>query len=191
MIKAILFDADGVVIKAREVFFSQKIAIKQGVSSDIVRPFFIKDLRSAFIGKLDIKESLKNYLPNWKWQGSVEEFLKYWFEAESQRDEKVLEYVEEQRSKGIICYIATDREPYWADYLVNTIKLKEYFDGFFFSYDVGYMKDEKEFFIEVINRLKLKPEEIAYFDDDPKNVDVAKGVGINAILYKKFEDLIY
>lgn len=190
MPKALLFDADGVVIKARARYFSDRFAEKQGIPVAQVLPFFKHDMREAFVGKADITESLKNYLPQWKWAGTVDEFLAYWFGEESPRDEEVIAYVDELRMRGgYKCYLATDREQNWAEYLKENVGLKNHFDGFFFSYEVGHEKNEAEYFIEVAKELKLTPGEIMYIEDDPKNVAVAKGVGIDARLYTSLEQL--
>ena len=183
MIKAILFDADGVVIKARSRFFSDRFAEKQGVSVDEVVPFFKKEMRLAFTNKADIKESLKVYLPKWNWSASVDDFLAYWFKEESPRDEEVLRLIDSLRLQGIKCYLATDREVYWAKYLVEEVGLKDSFDGFMFSCEVGHEKHTSEYFKEVLQRLGLSAEEVMYWDDDQKNVDAAKEVGIDARFY--------
>ena len=189
MIKAILFDADGVVIKARTRFFSDRFAEKQGVPVSEVIPFFKNEMRLAFLNRADIRESVKAYLPRWNWKGSADDFLSYWFGEESPRNEEVLKFIDDLRSFGIKCYIATDREKYWGDYLIENVGLKNHFDGFMFSYDIGYEKHVPEYFLEVLQKLSLNPNEVMYFDDDQKNVDVAKSVGLNAHFYVNLESL--
>lgn len=189
MPKAILFDADGVVIKKRDRFFSERFSEKQGIAPADMLPFFKGEMREAFVNKVDIKDALAPYLQKWKWTGTVDEFLAYWFAEESPRDEEVIAYVDSLRARGVRCYIATDREKYWGQYLVETVCLKDHFDGFFFSYTVGHEKDVPEYFQEVQKQLALPPEEIMYFDDDQKNVDVAKSVGINAHFYTNLEEM--
>ncbi len=189
MPRAILFDADGVVIKKRERFFSERFAEKQGVALVDQLPFFKNEMRQSFVNKLDLKDALLPYLAKWKWEGTVEDFLEYWFGEESPRDEEVIGYIQTLRISGIKCYIATDREKYWGEYLRERVGLKNNFDDFFFSYDIGYEKDTPEYFIEVLKRLNLPANEVMYWDDDQKNVDVAKEVGINAHFYSNLEGL--
>jgi putative hydrolase of the HAD superfamily len=189
MIKAILFDADGVAIQKRDRFFSERFAEAQGVPIEGVIPFFKHEMREAFVDLHDIKDSLAHYLPEWKWVGTVDEFLAHWFKAESPRDEVVLRYIDELRKHGNKCYLATDRERYWAEFLVEEVRLKDHFDGFMFSYEIGYEKHVKEYFLAVTKRLGLEPDEIMYWDDDQKNVDVAKSVGIDAYFYTDLDTL--
>lgn len=189
MVKAILFDADGVAIRARERFFSERFAEKQNIPVGEVLPFFKTDMRQAFTGKADLKEAVEKYLTAWKWSGTSDEFLTYWFSQESPRDEEVLAYIDTLRTRGIRCYLATDREQYWAKYLVESIDLRTHFDGFMFSYDIGHEKHEPEFFAEVLRRLGLRPDEVMYWDDDQTNVDVARSLGIEARFYTGLADL--
>ena len=189
MIQAILFDADGVVIRGRPQMFSDHFAETHGLPISEVVPFFKNDMRLAFVDKADIKESLRLYLPKWHWIRSVDDFLEYWFREESPRDEDVIAYVDMLRASEIKCYIATDREKYWAKYLVEIVGLKNHFDGFMFSYDIGCEKHTAEYFQEVLKRLTLMPEEVMYWDDDPKNVAVASGLGIDARIFTDVADL--
>jgi FMN phosphatase YigB (HAD superfamily) len=99
MIKAIFFDADGVTIHSRAVFFSQRFAVQQGISHEDILPFFKNDMHDALVGKVDIKEALQKYLPLWKWEGGVEDFLQHWFSEESPPNIEVLHYIQELRQR--------------------------------------------------------------------------------------------
>lgn len=187
MIKAILFDADGVTIRSRPQFFSERFTETHGLPISEVVPFFKNEMRLAFVDKLDIKDALPAYLAKWHWLGSVDEFLAHWFKQESPRDEEVIAYIDQLRASGIKCYLATDREKHWGKYLVETVGLKKHFDGFMFSYDIGYEKHAPEYFEGVLKRLGLKPDEAMYWDDDPKNVDIANSVGIDARCYSNLD----
>lgn len=189
MPKAILFDADGVVIRAREKYFSDRIAEEAGVPVVEILPFYKNEMRQAFVNKLDIKDALPPYLAKLHWRGSVEDFLVRWFGEESPRDEDVIAYIQELRKKGYKCFLATDREKYWAEYLKKTVGLEKDFDGFMFSYELGHEKNEPGFYTEATQKLGLKPEEIMFWEDDPKNVAVAKSAGIDARLYTNLGEM--
>ena len=183
MIKAVLFDADGVVIRKRERFFSERLAEKCGAKLEDLLPFFKHDMREAFVNKVDIRESLANYLPMWHWPGTVDEFLAYWFSEESPRDEEMLAFIQELRKAGLKCYLATDREHLWGDYLKHEVGLEKDLDGFMYSYELGFQKHEPGFFVAAAKRLHLEPQEIMYWDDDEKNVEAARQADIDARWY--------
>ncbi|HLE48521.1 MAG TPA: HAD-IA family hydrolase [Patescibacteria group bacterium] len=188
MSKVLLLDVDGVVIRPRNKYFSETYSQDYGVPIEEIVPFFKGGYKRAAIGEVDIKDVLLSYLIKWGWKGNVDEFLRYWFESERDTDEKVMEFVSELRHRGVKVHLVSDNEANRAKYLMEDVGLKNIFDGAFFSSALGVTKSDPEFYKKVVEKLKVKPEEVEYWDDDPKNVEVAKGVGINAQVYGSFEE---
>jgi len=184
MIKTVLFDLDGVVIKGKEKIFSQRLAEELDLPNEVISEFFLNDFRECSFGRADLKEKIAPYLPKWNYKGTVEDLLNYWFESDSVTDKKVLEIVDDLRSKGVICYIATRQEKYRKEYLLNQVGLKDHFDGIFCTCDIGYDKWQSEYWDHVFKTLNAKPEEIMFFCDGQKNVDLAKNLGINSYFYE-------
>ncbi len=112
MIKAILFDLDGLVITKKEKLFSQRVSEDMGLSYEQVSEFFTGKFRECSFGRADLKEEILPHLIKWGYKGSVDDFLKYWFESESNTDKEVIKIVNSIRSKGIKCYISTRQEKY-------------------------------------------------------------------------------
>lgn len=189
MVKEILWDADGVAIAKRNGYFSQRLAEKQGIPLEQVMPFFKGEFSLCMVGKADLKQEVGKYLSGWGWKDTVEELMEYWFTGENTVDQDVLRTVDALRQNGAKCYLATDQEKYRANYILDDMKLGEHFDGSFFSCDLGYKKSQREFFEEIVKRLGVKPEEIMYWDDDEKNVAVAREIGIDGRLYTGKSDL--
>ncbi|WP_165304646.1 HAD family phosphatase [Thermotoga sp. 38H-to] len=57
----------------------------------------------------------------------------------------------------------------------------EFFDGMVISSHVGYLKPEKEIYLELIRRYKIVPEESLFIDDTPENVEAAREIGFRAV----------
>lgn len=190
MVKAILFDADGVVLKKRDKYFSQRLVEDFGINvpEDKIRHFFSEIYPKIRLGKADLKVEVKKRMRSWGWQKSLDEFLKYWYDYENNIDNQVLDFVIDLRQKGLKCYLASDHSKYRADDLMNNV-LGQYFDGGFFSGYLGCDKEDKDFYQAVLKKLKLKPEEILFVDDEEENVEVAKKMGMKAIYYQSFSDL--
>jgi len=186
--RELLLDVDGVVIRPRHKYFSEKYSEDYGVPLDDIVPFFKGDYKRAAIGVVDIREILPTYLTKWGWRGTVDEFLKYWFESERDVDEKVLEVVRGLRQKGVKVHLVSDNEANRAKYLMEEVGLKNEFDKEFFSFSLGVTKSYPEFYKKVVESLQVKPEEVEYWDDDPKNIEIAKRVGIKGKVYKDFEE---
>ncbi len=185
-IKAILFDIDGILITGEKKLFSHRLAEEQNIPLEKVNEFFDKDFRECSFGRADLKEKIAPYLIKWNWKGSVEDFLKYWFESESVKNKdinkEILDKIEKLRENGIKCYIASRQEKYRMKYLSDTMGLKNYFDGIFCTCDIGYDKSEPEFFQKILKELNFKPEEVIFFDDREKNIEIAKSLGIESHL---------
>ena len=76
MIKAIVFDLDGMVYLTREMF-SDRYSREFNLDPEIMVPFFKNQLTLCQDGKADLKEELEEVLVDWKWDKSVDELLDY------------------------------------------------------------------------------------------------------------------
>lgn len=186
MIRVILLDIDGVVIK-RERYFSEKYAKDYDLDLGRVSEFFKGKFKECVVGKADLKEELPRFLKKWGWDGSTDDFLDYWFSSETQKSIEVLSLVDKIRAFGIECDLASNQEKYRAEYLLETVGLSQYFDESFFSSDLGVDKQSPQFFLKVIVALGVKPEEILLIDDEQKIIDTASSLGLNTHLYQNIE----
>ncbi len=185
MTKALLFDADGVTLQ-KHGYFSDKYAKEYGVPAEKITPFFKNEFALCQLGKADIKQILPKYLAQWGWEKTVDDFLDYWFKSNTVANDQVVAQVRKIRAQGTKCFVVTDQEKYRASYTRSILGFDKKFDGCFFSCELGHSKSEPEFFQAVINKLQLNPSEIAYFEDEQENVEVAKQAGIDAYFYNDF-----
>lgn len=186
MIKALIFDTDGMVVVTD--MFSVQYHKDYGVPNDILLPFFKNEFQLCMVGKADLKEEIKEYLPKWGWDKSVDEFLKYWFETENNVDERVVEVIKKLKNSGIKCYLATNQERYRTAYLRKEMGFDIIFDKVFSSAEIGYKKPQIEFFDAVLKEIGLNKDEVQFWDDTEKNVEGANGYGFDAKHYQNFDE---
>lgn len=187
MIKAILFDADGVLINAE--VFSKVLEREYGISTEITLPFYTGPFQACLKGDADLKEILSPYLEEWGWKKSVDEYLMEWFKAEHLIDEDLINYIQDLRSKRIKCYVATNQEKYRAEYMLEQMGFKNSFDKLYASAHLGYQKPEVKFYEKVFNDIgDINKDEVLFWDDSPNKVAGAKEFGIHAEIYTSFED---
>lgn len=185
MIKAIIFDLNGVFIQSEPL--SKRAAEKFGVSEDEFWEVLKAGLKVARQPGADNAFSL--WQPGLKKLGmniSEEEFYKLWLSGESVVSE-FIEYAKELRKKGIRVFMLSnnfrERTEY---YRKNFSEIFENTDKAYFSWETGLVKPAPEAYENIFKEHDLVAAEVIYFDDSEENIRVAGGLGIDA---QKFADL--
>jgi putative hydrolase of the HAD superfamily len=182
MIKTIIFDLDG-MIHHSDGYFSINVANQYGISEKIISEFFKNEFKQCLIGKADLQEELKPYLEKWKFSGTLEEFMKIWFEF-GEFDKEILEYVKELQTQGFKCILLTNNEKYRMHAYENELSV---FDKVIASCDVGFRKPSIEMFDKALGETGCEKEEILFCDDKQKFVDIANEYGFQTHLYDNIE----
>lgn len=70
----------------------------------------------------------------------------------------------------------------WSVKLRRRFGLETWIDPWFISGDLGLRKPSVEIYRLVLERLESKPQDVVFVDDRPRNLDVAKTLGIRTVL---------
>jgi putative hydrolase of the HAD superfamily len=187
MIRAIVFDIDGVLVKP--MVFASVLLREYGLGLDRTALFFEGPFRKCLLGEADLKTELLPYLPEWGWPHTLDQFVQEWFDADSTMNEEMVGFVRNMRRRNLPCYIASTQEQYRAGYLMNNKEFSEHFNGFFFSYMFGCQKPQAQFYSLVEKGIGVAPNELLFFDDQELNVIAARKAGWNAEIYTFGADL--
>lgn len=194
MIKEVIFDLNGVFLESPKL--SDRFSLDYGVDKD------------EFLGALkQIMDQVRQpnapatfslwqpYLNKWGLKLSEKEFYDYWFSGEHLVPE-LLDFARELKTKGLRMSILSnnfrERTTYYRDHFPE---LFSEFDGVYFSWETGFVKSQPEAYENVLKRQNLTADECIFFDDSPKNVELAQSLGIKSQVYgglettKKFIDL--
>jgi HAD superfamily hydrolase (TIGR01509 family) len=89
-----------------------------------------------------------------------------------------------QLSRSYRLALLSDHAREWAAYIVDT---HDFLDGLFvcklFSYEIGCTKREPRTFHVLLDKLSAAPDQCLFVDDNPRNVEVARSVGIDSIRF--------
>lgn len=184
-IKAVIFDADGVAIfpwRAAQ-FFEREY----GITREMASGFFGGIFGDCLVGQADLKEVLPPYLAQWRWQASVDDFIRVWFEAENAPDERVVDVVHALRKSGLACYLASNQEKYRAEYIRTQMGFAGIFERLFFSCELGCKKPDRAYYEHITETLGLAGLDILFWDDSLSVVEGARACGWNAEVYVAFE----
>lgn len=97
------------------------------------------------------------------------------------------------KSEGYRLYLLSNISREFAKRKDKT-EIFELFDGLVFSGEIGIVKPQKEIFEYLLNKYKLAAEECLLVDDNNKNVESAKKLNIQSLLfsgnYKEVEEFL-
>jgi len=186
-IKAMCFDADGVVVNP-QMQFSNHLNQAYGISPEMTQPFFRGVFNDCLVGKANLEEVLPPFLKEWGWQGSVNEFIHTWLVTDHVVDMRVIHKVQLLRHKGIICCLATSQEHNRAEYMKAKMGFVGAFDHLFFSCEVGWQKPHHGYYQHIENTLDLDKKSILFWDDSRVNIEAAREFGWYAEIYTGFQE---
>lgn len=182
---AILFDADGVVI--RSDMASRYFERTYGINHKDLVAFYLGPFSDCLLGKKDMYDVLPAYLEKWGWQKSPEQFVQEWYDYENKVDEQLVGYIQKLRAQGMQCFVATNQEKKRLQYMLDIMRFGEYFDGVFVSCQLGAMKPDPVFFQRILDQLGVTDAStLLLWDDVEENVIAARAFGVRAELYTEF-----
>jgi len=180
-VEVVAFDIDGVLVEPKFVTVLPDLLNRP--PSEIAK-FFGGPFERCLLGHADLLAELPVVLRHWEWQGSVEQFVEFWFGVESTVNQAMLEFADALRANGIRCILASTQERHRARSLEALLGVGTRFERAFFSCDVGLKKPNPEFFIAVANTMNLPPGRFGLIDDVAANVESAQSVGWKGAVFR-------
>lgn len=190
MIKVIVFDMNGVVVTnfSKEVW--GKHAKKLKLSVDELKKIFKE---YAAWDNLTKNATAEGFWPSRRgdWKNIQLEDLKSLLgdlHASEKVNPEIVELIKNLRGKykiGVLSNISG----VLPKLLENKYQIAEIIDYPISSADIGVAKPDSKVFSKIVNKLKVKPDELVFIDDKQHNVEAAKQFGIKAIHFMEMEQL--
>lgn len=188
MIKAVIFDMDGVIIDSEpaHVKFEKEIFKSLGIS-------VTEEEHMGFVGttshymwetlrvKNELKQSLEELVNN-----DREQYLEY---LKSDKNEVVLiqgvrDFIRELHENGVKLAIASSSPLDVIKIVVNRYELQEFFDELVTGDYVENSKPAPDIFLYAARKLGARPEECIVIEDSCNGTKAAKNAGMKCIGYK-------
>ena len=182
MIKAIIFDLNGVFIQSPPL--SERFKKDFGVSPKEFLPA-LKDVMTnvRLPGAGRLYTYWKPCLDSWGVGLSGEELCDYWFGAEKEVPEMTA-LARELKAVGIRVFILSNNFRERSEHYGRTFAfLSEVPDAVYYSWRTGFVKPDERAYRFVLSENGLKPEECIYFDDSEINVGTASSLGIRSFVF--------
>ncbi len=184
MIKVLVFDFSGVLYGSRfEMLTKSLINVVPGLESDkIIETFYNKynDYKSGTLTESTFWNEVFSILEVPRDKAS--KITKIIFDKGIfTENEYLLGQIEELSKKYKIAVLSnSSREMEW---IFDDSEYHKFFDGFFWSHKFGARKPDEKFYNAVVEKYKVKPSEILFFDDKVRNTSAADELGWNTVIF--------
>lgn len=187
MIKAVIFDLNGIFLQSRNL--SDRFQDDFNIPHDIFLPK-LKEIMDQ-VRRPNALSTFSYWEPvfkEWNINMNEEEFWKYWFEEEKQSD-RVIEYSKSLKQRGIKVFVLSNNFKERATFYGHYPWMHDAVDKAYFSWQTGFVKPDVKAWELVLKENNLKAEECIYFDDLEKNLVSARSIGIESFLFTNEDEL--
>ncbi len=183
MLKAIIFDVGGVLIRTHDWSGRQKWAARLGLAADEFEDFVFNGIadRQAQLGQMSSAEH---------WQGLARHFgladgdiaqLRRDFFAGDLLDEGLVDYIKRLRRAGYRTGLLSNAPDNARRLLTEDYPIIDHFDGVIISAEVGVMKPAPQIYQLAAASVGVAAVEALFVDDMPANVAGARAIGMAAL----------
>ncbi len=177
MISTIIFDWGGVLALADNALAAKKLAKKYGINE--------KELAKGLANFERQFEASKNYRGYFSRVCETYGIPRKEIETalNAAHATHMLQVAKKLKRLGWPLYLLSDQMHFRTLYIKKHNDLS-FFDRLFFSSEIGFVKPEKGAFLYVLKKIKRKPQQCLFIDNNVKNVKAAKKLGMNVILFE-------
>jgi len=191
MIKAIIFDLGGVLVRTEDPQQRKALGERLGMSYEEISELVYQRESSllATRGEITAEEHWQNIQDELGLNDTELEEFKDEFWGGDALDEVLVEFI---RGLGLH-YTTALLSNAWDDLrgvLTEVWEIVDIFDRIFISAEIGMAKPEDEIYTHIIEELGFQPGEMVFIDDFPENVQAARENGINAIHFRSREQTL-
>ncbi len=172
MIKVIAFDFVGVLANEKDVFLTNaEEKLEKMFGDNINDEDYLIEARKIVDRDIDITQITERL---------IDKLYKI-------KDQKLFKKIKDQYD-GIKIVIATNHVSF-VKKIIKASYTPNYLDDIIISAEIHKIKPNKEFYIHILEKFNIQPNELLFIDDNLKNIEGAKKLGINTILVKEKTNL--
>jgi len=190
--KAFIFDLNGTMINDMEY---HTLAWQQVINEDLKENLSYNFVKKEMYGKNH--EVLERIFGSDRF--TAEEIKKLSFDKEKRYQETYFpklelikgldDFLEKAKRHGILMAIGSAAISFNIDFVVDGLKIRNYFEAIVSADDVEKSKPDAETFLKSAERLNVKPADCIVFEDAPKGVESAFNAGMKCIVLLTTHDL--
>ncbi len=184
-IKNIIFDLGGVIIDIDQNQIVNHLRNNGLNNTELLSSAEVRRTLSQFErGVLSAETFRKQLCSQLNLNISAEEFDEIWNSMILDIPQRRIDLVKKLRGNYHVFLMSNSNEIHY-DLFIRDLQLRfgyrefdSLFDKSFFSFDTHICKPDPDFFIYILDRYNMKPEETLFIDDTPENILAAQKLGI-------------
>lgn len=190
MIKAILFDFDGVLTldATGSLSIRNYVCKETGLDIDLFKKEYSKYNDDLLYGKIKHEEIWDKLCNELNEEISIE--VLYDSFINTPINNEMYNLIKEIKSKNYKTGMVTDNKKDRIDRIAEYYKFDSLFDTIIVSADLGSGKENEEIFMKTMQRLNVTAQECIFIDNQEKNLVIPKELGMNVIFYDHKENNI-
>ena len=180
MDRIFLFDLGNVLAKSLDDYYLYNKLNCKIPYNEFLQYWWSDDLvLKAHMGLATDDEHVEALLKFCKSDLSINQFYEIYNSLDNSLYDETLEIINELKNKGYKVGLLSNLR--LMDYKRYEEQIKKInFDYLFLSYEIKSIKPSSDIYLQVIDALNCEADNIIFFDDNQKNVNGAKKLGINA-----------
>ena len=192
MIKAFLFDLNGTMIDDMEYHAK---AWSDILNNDLKAGLTYDEVKAQMYGKNDellVRVFGENYFePQKMVELSIEKERRYQsaYKPNLKLIEGLEEFLKEAKQQGIKLAIGSAAIPFNIDFVLDNLKIRNYFSAIVSADDVAISKPDPETYLKCAEQLGIDPAQCIVFEDAPKGVEAAANAGMNTVVITTMHEI--
>ena len=182
MLKAVLFDLNGLFITSRKL--SEYFSEEYGIPAETFLPKLSEIMHQ--VRQPNAGPAFRHWEPvlkEWGLTLTEAEFWDFWFSKESVSEDMVA-LARTLKKEGLKVLIISNNFKERADFYGHYPWLHDAVDQVYFSFASGFVKPDMRAWAAPLAEHALAPSDCIYFDDQPKNIAAAESLGIESHLFE-------
>jgi putative hydrolase of the HAD superfamily len=185
----IIFDLGNVLVRHDNELLSRLLAAqcRDRASAKEMLPIYLRSHDDLSTGKSTLNSLYQAYVSEAGFGGTYEEFADSWC-GHFSRDPEMEALLETLAARYRVVVLSNTNHAHW-DFILRDYPVMQTPHALYASHLLGLAKPDAAIYEAVLKSENRKAEEAIFIDDVAANVEGARAVGINGILFRGAEDL--
>jgi len=181
MIKALVFDLSEVLLQGllgTEKYINKKYGLR--VTKD---DWLINEFELLLHGKITEEKYFQTLINKYNWKVTVDQ-LKKAVRINFKEIKGTRQIIETLKNNGYRLGLLSVHAKEWIEYCEKKYGYHRLFDSILYSFEGTAVKPDRKAYELILNKLKVKPSECVFIDDNIKNATAAERLGIKTVQFK-------